>query len=64
MWRPDRLITTAEIRRVIDDGEVVEDYPEDARGHSCLMLGFGDDHSHRLCAERWVFGTNHGLPAR
>jgi hypothetical protein len=42
MSHPDRLITTPEIRRVISDGEVIEDYPEDVRGHSCLMLGFGD----------------------
>ncbi len=43
MSRPDRLITTSEIHRVIEDGEVIEDYPEDVRGHSCLILGFGDD---------------------
>ncbi len=42
MSHPNRLITTSEIRRVISDGEVIEDYPEDVRGHSCLMLGFGD----------------------
>ena len=42
MSRPDRLITTSEIHRVIESGEVIEDYPEDARGHSCLILGFGD----------------------
>ena len=42
MSRPDRLITTSEIRRVISDGKVIEDYPEDVRGHSCLILGFGD----------------------
>ncbi len=42
MSRPDRLITTSEIRRVISDGEVIEDYPKDVRGHSCLILGFGD----------------------
>ncbi|MDQ3918414.1 MAG: DUF4258 domain-containing protein [Acidobacteriota bacterium] len=35
MSRPDRLITTAEIRRVIERGEIIEDYPEDVRGHSC-----------------------------
>ena len=23
-------------------GEMIENYPEDARGHSCLMLGVGD----------------------
>lgn len=42
MSRPDRLITTAEMRRVIAGGEVLEDYPEDVRGHSCLLLGWGD----------------------
>lgn len=42
MSRPDRLITTSEIRRVIGEGEVIEDYPEDVCGHSCLILGFGD----------------------
>ncbi|MGB7207335.1 MAG: DUF4258 domain-containing protein [Pyrinomonadaceae bacterium] len=42
MARPDRMITTADIRSVIFDGEIIEDYPEDARGHSCLMLGFDD----------------------
>jgi hypothetical protein len=35
------MITTAEVRGVIEYGEVIEDYPEDMRGHSCLMLGFG-----------------------
>ena len=28
---------------MIERGEVIEDYPEDVRGHSCLILGFGDD---------------------
>jgi Domain of unknown function (DUF4258) len=37
------MITTSELRRVIDEGEVVEDYPEDERGHSCLLLGRGDE---------------------
>jgi len=41
MLRPDRMISTAEVRTVIEQGEVIEDYPEDPRGHSCLMLGKG-----------------------
>ena len=36
------MITTSEVHGVIDEGEVIEDYPEDVRGHSCLMLGYGD----------------------
>lgn len=41
MVRPDRMIRRIEVRRVITEGEVIEDYPKDARGHSCLLLGFG-----------------------
>ena len=36
------MITTSEVRRVVDGGEVIEDCPEDVRGHSCLMLGHGE----------------------
>jgi hypothetical protein len=36
------VITTSEVHGVVDEGEVIEDYPEDVRGHSCLMLGYGD----------------------
>lgn len=43
MSRLDRIITAQEVRRVIEKGEVIEDYPEDQRGHSCLLLGFGND---------------------
>ena len=42
MSRPERLITPAEVRNVIDIGEIIEDYPEDSRGHSCLVLGAGE----------------------
>ena len=41
MSRPDRMITREEVQGVIEDGEVIEDYPNDQRGHSCLLLGFG-----------------------
>jgi len=41
MLRPDRMIRRSEVRDVIEQGEVIEDYPTDARGHSCLMLGLG-----------------------
>ena len=39
MSRPDRMITSQDVRRVVVRGEIIEDYPEDVRGHSCLMLG-------------------------
>jgi len=39
MNKPERMITATEVREVVLLGEVLEDYPEDARGHSCLMVG-------------------------
>ena len=54
MVRPDRMIITAEIRSVISNGEIIEDYIEDARGHSCLMLGEGIEKRpiHIVCAPK------------
>lgn len=37
--KPDRMITTKDIRHAIENGEVIENYPQDTRGHSCLVLG-------------------------
>ena len=54
MGRPDRLITTTDIRSVIFHGDVIEDYPEDQRGHSCLLLGFdaADRAIHVVCSPK------------
>jgi hypothetical protein len=38
MSRLDRMITTQEVREVVTTGEIIENYPEDARGHSCLLF--------------------------
>lgn len=35
MSRPDRIVTPAEVEAVVAMGDLVEDYPEDVRGHSC-----------------------------
>ncbi|MSV32857.1 MAG: DUF4258 domain-containing protein [Bryobacterales bacterium] len=39
MSRPDRMITGPDVRRVVMNGEIIGNYPEDVRGHSCLLLG-------------------------
>ena len=54
MNHPERMITTSEVRRVVFEGKIIEDYPEDSRGHSCLMLGFGDEGRplHIVCAPK------------
>jgi len=52
--RPNRMISIAEIENVAKMGELVEDYPEDIRGHSCLILGFGEDRRpiHVVCSPK------------
>ncbi len=54
MSRPDRMITTVEVYHVVESGEVIEDYVDDARGHSCLILGFGteDRPIHVVCSPK------------
>jgi hypothetical protein len=51
---PDRMISTAEVRNTVFHGEVIEEYPEDVRGHSCLLLGEGGDERpiHVVCAPK------------
>lgn len=52
--RPDRMISIADVRNMIDRGELIEDYPEDARGHSRLILGHGTDGTpvHVVCSPK------------
>lgn len=52
--RPDRMISTSKIKNAVMTGEIIEDYPEDARGHSCLILGFGlyNRSIHIVCAPK------------
>jgi len=54
MLRPSRFISTREVRQVIENGSIIEDYPDDPRGHSCLMLGLGVEGRpiHVVCAPR------------
>ena len=54
MNAPERMISTQEVRAAVLLGAVIEDYPEDVRGHSCLMLGWGDENRpiHVVCAEK------------
>jgi hypothetical protein len=51
---PDRMISAADVRKAVEAGELVEDYPEDTRGHSCLILGFAVDGTpvHVVCSPK------------
>jgi len=42
MTRPDRMISASEIRGVIANGGIIEDYPDDVRGHRFLIMGKGE----------------------
>jgi hypothetical protein len=58
MSKPERLISVAEVRSSIEaNGEVIEDYPDDVRGHSCLILGTGEGGRpiHVVCSPRDEF---------
>lgn len=50
----DRMISPSEIRAAIATGQLIEDYPGDVRGHSCLLLGSGDSGRpiHVVCAPK------------
>lgn len=36
----EEIIFCDEIREVISNGEIIEDYPEDKRGRSCLLFSY------------------------
>jgi Domain of unknown function (DUF4258) len=57
MSRPDRMITTREVRTVIENGVVIEAYVDDCRGASCLLLGYGsgDRAIHVVCSPKADF---------
>jgi hypothetical protein len=46
------MITIAEVEAVVMAGELIEDYPEDVRGHSCLLFGSEEEGRplHVVCA--------------
>lgn len=51
------MITSQDVRRVVLRGEIIEDYPEDVRGHSCLLLGsdLGGRPVHVVCSPKPEF---------
>lgn len=53
MNAPERMIKKGEVYEVIKSGKLVEDYPKDPRGHSCLIEGKVADKTIRVvCAPK------------
>ncbi len=53
MTRPERMISPVEVEATIVDGSVIEEYPNDARGRSCLIMHWqGGRCIHVVCAPK------------
>ena len=53
MSRPDRMITTDEVREAVLLGEIIEEYPDDQRGESCLVIKAVENRIiHVVCAPK------------
>ena len=49
--RQSDKITIKALETALGSADIIEDYPEDVRGHSCLVLGFaGSRPVHIVCA--------------
>ena len=52
MSRVDRMISPKEVEKCISDGEIIEEYYDDARGESCLICYVGSRAIHVVCAPK------------
>jgi len=49
----EEMILKSEVEKVLLEGELIEDYPEDSRGHSCLLCtDLGNRYIHVVCAPK------------
>ena len=48
--RQEEEIEIRHIKEALSNGEIIEDYPDDPRGPSCLILGFSENRPiHLVC---------------
>jgi hypothetical protein len=48
--RLDEVLTVVDLEEALRAAELLEDYPEDPRGHSCLVLGYAKGRPlHAVC---------------
>jgi len=53
MMRPDRMISVKEVKDAVFKGEVIEEYPDDKRGESCLIFHANDNRViHVVCSPK------------
>jgi hypothetical protein len=46
------MISPSEVRKAVESGTIIEDYPEDPRGHSCLILEAESRPLHVVCSPK------------
>lgn len=65
MPRPDQMISTADVRKVLENGDIIEDYPEDTRGRAQLPdSGQGKRwraDTYRMCTKGRIVGDKNGV---
>ena len=49
-----RGIDPLEVKEALLNGEVIEDYPDDKRGHSCLVYGKTELEKIFMCYVAWL----------
>lgn len=52
MSRAERMISVAEVEKCVFEGEVIEQYPDDPRGESCLVAHINGRPIHVVCAPK------------
>ena len=53
MSHPNRMITADEIKETILKGEIIEEYPDDRRGESCLVFHLAQNRAiHVVCSPK------------
>ena len=53
MSRPNRMISTEEIRDAVLNGQIIEEYPNDDRGESCLVFNLKEQRViHVVCSPK------------
>ncbi len=52
MSRLDRMISVEDVQEVIELGEIIEDYPHDERGESCLIAYVNERPIHIVCSPK------------
>jgi len=52
MSRPDRMISHSDVKEVVLQGQIIEEYIDDPRGESCLICYINNRPIHVVCSPK------------